>query len=120
MPQSDRTKKSSVLSKRWTGLKIKVTIENTRYIASFWANPITEAIRYGTRFQEIAQFTCHRPGRYVTKIRVISCSDRHASPDNGKRSRLWASNSGSLEPKAAMLTTKPPSQPRQTMYQTVQ
>jgi len=49
--------------------------------------------------------------RYVTEITVISCSDRHASPSNWKRSWLRASNSRSLEPKAAMLTTTPPNHP---------
>jgi len=46
---------------------------------------------------------------YVTEIAVISCSDRHASPSNWKRSRAWASNSRPLEPKAAKLTTQPAS-----------
>jgi len=47
----------------------------------------------------------------VTEITVVSCSDCHASPGNWKRSRLWASNSRPLCPKAAMLTTTPPSHP---------
>jgi len=47
--------------------------------------------------------------RYITEITIISCSDRHASPGNWKRSRLWESNSRLLGPKAATLTTEPPS-----------
>jgi len=49
--------------------------------------------------------------RYVTEITVVSCSDRHTSLGNWKRSRLRASNSRRLEPKATTLTTTPPSQP---------
>jgi len=48
---------------------------------------------------------------YVTSIIVISCSGRHASLGNWKRSRLWASNSRPIGPKAAKLTTERPSQP---------
>jgi len=42
--------------------------------------------------------------RYVAEITVVSCSDRHASLGNWKRSRLRASNSRPLGPKAARLT----------------
>jgi len=49
--------------------------------------------------------------RYVTGITAISCSDHHASPGNCKRSGLRASISLPLGPKAAMLTTTPPSHP---------
>jgi len=53
--------------------------------------------------------------RCVTEITAISFSDRHASPGNRKRSRLWASNSRPFGPKTATLTTTSPSQPECTV-----
>jgi len=39
--------------------KVKSKVDDTWYSASLWANPITEAFRYGTRFQGSHSFTCH-------------------------------------------------------------
>jgi len=40
----------------YTTVKVKVKVGDTWYSASLWASPITKALRYGTRCQEIAQF----------------------------------------------------------------
>jgi len=59
---------------------------------------------------------------YVTKITLtcISCSDRHASPGNWKRSGPRASNSRPVGPKAATLTTtRPRNQPQCTAHEVV-
>jgi len=37
-------------------VKVQVQVEDTWHSAFLWANPITEALRYGTRFQGITQF----------------------------------------------------------------
>jgi len=73
---------------------------------------------YRPRRDERLSWPRHQHGestmdRYVTEITVISCSDRHASPGNWKRSRPLASNSRPLGPKATTLTTMPPRHPRQ-------
>jgi len=49
---------------------------------------------------------------YVTEITVFSCSGCHASLGNWKRSRLWASNSWPLGPRAAALTHYATESPR--------
>jgi len=47
---------------------------------------------------------------YVTAITVVSCSNRHALQGNWSAAAIWASNSWCLGPRAATLTTEPPSQ----------